>query len=150
MRIIRMAIFAAACGLAACQPAQQGEAATAVEPQAVEMPAPSPPVDAAPGTYATPSLAPPPSDAPSDEFVGWYYEKGAAGMLVSCGQAVPLQVTDASFLHQLNARRGGSGAPVYVRMEVRPAPGSKLEVAKVLQFGVDEGPAPDCALNLAP
>jgi hypothetical protein len=92
---------------------------------------------------------PSPADAPTDEFVGWYFEKAGTGMLVGCGQAMPLEVADPAFLHQLNGRRMGSAAPVYVRLAVRPAGGSKLEVAKIEQFGVDEGPAPDCALDLA-
>jgi hypothetical protein len=154
MRVLNAVLFVAACSLAACQrpaPEPAAEAATAAPGAADAQEAPISASAISPPAYtATPALAPPPSDAPTDQFVGWYFEKGGAGMLVGCGQFVPLEVVDARFLRQLNSRRGGSTAPVYVRLEVRPGSGSKLEVAKIQQFGVDEGPAPDCALNLAP
>lgn len=152
MRVSTSLLLVTACCVAGChRPAPErslasaSDAAAAAEAVPVRAPAP------APATYAsTPSLTPPPSDTPTDEFAGWYFEKGGTGMLVGCGQAMPLEVADPAFLHQLNGRRGGATAPVYVRLAVRPAGGSKLEVVKIEQFGVDEGPAPDCALDLAP
>jgi len=158
MRFSRWMLLAATCGMVACQrPAPESgyeaepgtQASTTDSTNAVLVPAPTPPQTQS-AHDLNPSLAPPPSEAPTDAFVGWYFEKGGRGMLVGCGQALPLEVTDAAFLHQLNVRRGGSTAPVYVRLDVRPGAGSKLEVASVQQFGVDEGPAPDCPLSLAP
>jgi hypothetical protein len=152
MRVSRPVLLALVCGLAACRqpaPAPATDATTASATTAGVEAAPMLAPAQAPSAPA-PSLAPPPSDAPTDEFVGWYFEKGGTGMLVGCGQSMPLEVTDPAFLHQLNARRGGSTAPVYVRLDVRPGSGSRLEVARIQQFGVDEGPAPDCALGLAP
>jgi hypothetical protein len=145
-------LFATACSVAACERPGTGrvtESATDAAPTADTTPEPAP----APASLAhasVPPLAPPLADAPTDEFVGWYFEKGGTSLLMGCGQGIPLEVTDPAFLNKLNAQRGGAKAPVFVRLAVRPGAGSKLEVAKIEQFGVDEGPAPDCALGLAP
>jgi hypothetical protein len=149
-------LVTAALSLSGCQRPAPGRArgpatGSATEASTREASAPVPATAPPPSTYpSTPSLAPLSDDAPTDEFVGWYFEKGGAGMLLGCGRAMPLEVADATFLHQLNGRRGGSTAPVYVRLAVRAGAGSKLEVARIEQFGVDEGPAPDCALSLTP
>lgn len=143
-------LLASACSLAACSRpgAERGnESATEAAPTADTTPAPP---SASSTHVSAPSLAPPLADAPADEFVGWYFEKGGTGLLVGCGQGIPLEVADPAFLHKLNAQRGGATAPVFVRLAVRPGAGSKLDVTKIEQFGVDEGPAPDCALSLAP
>jgi hypothetical protein len=84
--------------------------------------------------------------AADDLFVGWYYEQGGAGRLLACGQSVSLQVSDPTFLRNLKARMGGGPEPVYVRLKVRPVAQSQLQVSDVQQFGVDEGPAPNCHL----
>ena len=82
----------------------------------------------------------------SDDFTGWYYERGGKALLQACGQPVPLEVSDPAFLRRLGAKLGGATAPVYVRLGVRPVAGSRIEVAEVRQFGVDEGPVADCPL----
>jgi len=83
--------------------------------------------------------------APADAFAGWYFEKNGTAMLLACGQSMPLEVSDPAFLRQLKSKSGGPATPVYVQLAVRPVAGAKLEVAEVRVFGVDEGPAPNCA-----
>jgi hypothetical protein len=150
--MLRHAALAAALCLAACQPAtppdaaRDDRAAERATPVADAASAASLPDAAPPPAAGAEAVAPAPSTEPADGFEGWYFEKGGVAMVQACGQSVPLEVSDAAFLRQLKARMGGRQAPVYVRLAVRPAAGSKLEVAEVRQFGVDEGPAPDCPL----
>jgi hypothetical protein len=100
-----------------------------------------------PGEWSgTVAEAPAADEASEDLFVGWYFERGGAGRLLACGQSAPLEVADATRLRELKAKRGGGPEPVYVQLKVRLAPGSKLEVTSVQQFGVDEGPTPNCQL----
>jgi hypothetical protein len=148
-RSLRIAAFAALTLLAACQRAGETDGATADTPTAPTDPGVPSYVPPADGTTAAPVSGPQPSQDPADDFVGWYYEKGGKAFLVACGQSISLPVADAAFLRQLNAKRGGGKAPVYVRLGVRPA-GSALEVAEVTQFGIDEGPAPNCPLAMQP
>lgn len=141
LRLSAMLIAATLC-LAACgEPPPE-----AVSPRAAsETPTPE-------STPEDVSGAAPPMDsaqtsaAPDDLFVGWYFEQGGTGRLQACGASTKLQVADATFLRELNGKRGGGTKPVYVRLRVRLAPGSRLEVTEVQQFGVDETPVTDCVL----
>jgi len=152
MRVFTAVLLVTACSLAACHPSapesavpESSDVTAATRPAAgsqapVQDPQPTPTVSSVP----PPPLHAVSEAAPADEFAGWYVEKNGTAMLQACGQSMPLEVADPAFLRQLRAKRGGTAAPIYVQLAVRPAAGAKLEVAEVRMFGVDEGPAPNC------
>lgn len=141
-------MIAAALCLVGCQPAQAPEEALPVTTEA-GVAAPPPMLQDLPAATvaSTPASTPLPAvEASDDQFVGWYFERDSVGLLQACGQAAPLQVADPTFLRQLKAKLGGASQPVYVRLRVRLAAGSRLEITEVQQFGVDEIPVQDCVL----
>jgi hypothetical protein len=154
-RAMAVAGLLALC-LAGCQKAAEpaasdtADAADAAVPADATMPAPAAAAaPAKPGEWSgtIPDTKAAAAEVAADElFVGWYYEQGGAGRLLACGQSVSLQVADPTFLRGLKAKMGGGPQPVYVRLKVRPVAQSQLEVSEVQQFGVDEGPAPNCQL----
>ena len=146
-----------ALSLGACKPAAEpaSTAASQDEPTPVEQAVANASASAAPAAPTPPGewsgTVPDPKAsaaavAADDLFIGWYYEQGGQGRLLACGQSVSLQVSDPTFLRGLKAKMGGGSQPVFVRLKVRPAAQSQLEVSDVQQFGVDEGPVPDCEL----
>ena len=155
MKPFRHAALAALVCLTACQREAAPEPAAAGTDVAASGPAEgsqAPVQEPLPPALSTapPPLNPVTAAAPADDFAGWYYEKNGQAMLLACGQSMPLQVSDPAFLRQLRAKRGGADAPIYVQLAVRPSTDAKLEVAEIRLFGVDEGPAPQCAPMAAP
>lgn len=148
-RRLMATVIAATLCLAACRP-EQPEAAAAPTTSAV-LPAagaPEPAPERLPVAEPGASAPMPPATPDDVEFVGWFIEQGGSSQLLACGQSMPLPIENPGFLRELRGKlgRGGNG-PVYVRLRVRLATGSRLEVTEVLQFGVDETPVVDCLLN---
>jgi hypothetical protein len=143
--MVAVTLWVAACD--ADQPEAARPATTAAAPEvAAYEPAPRP-VSVPVAEPDAPSPMPPAS--PDDvEFAGWFIDQGGSSQLLACGQSMALPIANPEFLRELKGKLGRSGnAPVYVRLRVRLATGSRLEVSEVLQFGVDETPVVDCVLN---
>jgi hypothetical protein len=149
LRLMATMVAVALC-VAACQadqPEAAAPAATAAAPEVVAYESAPEPVSV---SVAGPDAsAPMPPASPDDvEFAGWFIDQGGSSQLLACGQSMALPIANPEFLRELKGRLGRSAnAPVYVRLRVRLATGSRLEVTEVLQFGVDETPVVDCVLN---
>jgi hypothetical protein len=142
-------VVAAVLCLAACQAEPPSAAAPSQPAAATTQTGASGPAPARLPVVEPAASRPMPPVSPEDvDFAGWFIDRDGSDQLLACGQSVPLPIENPAFLRELRRKLGsGSDKPVYVRLRVRLAAGSRVEVTEVLQFGVDETPVVGCVLN---
>lgn len=80
------------------------------------------------------------------QYIGWYRDQSAAGLLQLCGRGAPVPVADpASIRAQARATGLSTRDPVYVRLR-GTATSTGIKVTRVDQIG-SPTPARDCAMT---